>query len=146
MRSYKIFSIYLIIIFTSIKASVSNEIKQEYILSNFSDFKCNISNYITSFKSKICSDYTINSNQKFSFSLVDTKSQSHRVQCEIYSNSNLRYLEQDDKTDIESIDTETDYIPQKNNCYKTICYFEEMVIEKFKILINTDLVLIIMKI
>lgn len=70
--------------------------------------------------------------------MVDTKSQSHRVQCEIYSNSNLRYLEQDDKTDIESIDTETDYIPQKNNCYKTICYFEEMVIEKFKILINTD--------
>ena len=138
MSSYKIYSIYLIIIFTLIKASVSNEIKQEYILSNFSDFKCNISNYITSFKSKICSDYTINSNQKFSFSLVDTKSQSHRVQCEIYSNSNLRYLEQDDKTDIESIDIETDYIPQKNNCYKTICYFEDVIIEKFKILINTD--------
>ena len=108
--------------------------KKEYIFSDFSNFVCDTKNYISSFTAKICSDSIISSNQNFSFFLQDTKKVSHKVICTINSNSQMRYLEQ---TDIQEI-TEAPMFPSKDICYKTICEFEEKVINNFTIEINND--------
>ena len=108
--------------------------KKEYIFSDFSNFVCDTTNYISSFTAKTCSDSIISSNQNFSFFLQDTKKVSHKVICTINSNSQMRYLEQ---TDIQEI-TEAPMFPSKDICYKTICEFEEKVINNFTIEINND--------
>ena len=138
----KIIQIFLFIILNISFISNENvsESKIEYIFGDFSNFKCNTSNYITSFTSKICSNSTIDSEQTFSFSFFDTKSESHKVQCTINTNNKLRFLQE---TDIESnvseiIVTEQPIIPEKNYCYETICEFDGMIKDSFSILINTD--------
>ena len=78
----KIIQIFLFIILNISFISNENvsESKIEYIFSNFSNFKCNTSNYITSFTSKICSNTTIDSTQAFSFSFFDQKVTKYNVQ------------------------------------------------------------------
>ena len=144
MKIVQIF-LFFIINISFISNNNASESKIEYIFSNFSNFKCNASNYITSFTSKICSNTTINSDQTFSFSFSDTKSESHKVQCTINSKNKLRLLQ---GTDIISIDSDISYteqpiIPEKNNCYETICEFDGMKKDSFTILINKDFELVI---
>lgn len=125
---------FIFIISFDIIISDTTSSKKEYIFSDFSNFVCDTTNYISSFTAKTCSDSIISSNQKFSFFLQDTNSVSHKVICTINSNSQMRYLEQ---TDIQEI-TEAPMFPSKDICYKTICEFEEKVINNFTIEINND--------
>ena len=109
--------------------------KIEYTFSNFSNFVCDTTKYISSFSAKTCSESTISSNQNFSFYFQDTNSVTHKVICSINTNSQMRNLQQ---TDINDITTEEPIIPSKDICYKTICEFEEKIINNFTIEINTD--------
>ena len=145
MKIFRVFSLIVILIRISFssknKFRFVDNIKEEYIFSDFSNTKCNTSNnYITSFTAKICSASTINSNQNFSFSIIDTNTISHNIKCNIYSNSKMRYLqeiEDEDKSDIESNPYESDF-PTKDYCYKTLCEFDGMIKDNFTILINSD--------
>ena len=123
---------------SSQKFRLTSNPQEEYIFSDFSNTNCD-SNFTTSFTAKTCSSSLIISDLSFSFTLRDTNSLSHKVKCTINSNSKMRYLEQ---TDIEYT-TDTEYgessdLPTKDNCYKTLCEFDGMIKENFKILINND--------
>ena len=125
---------FIIINTINVISSDTSSSKIEYIFTNFSNFICDTTNYISSFTAKTCSDSTISSNQNFSFNFQDTNSLSHKVKCTINSNSQMRNLEQ---TDIDDI-TEVPIIPSKDICYKTICEFEEKIMNNFTLEINTD--------
>ena len=125
---------FIIINTINVISSDTSSSKIEYIFTNFSNFICDTTNYISSFTAKTCSDSTISSNQNFSFNFQDTNSVSHKVKCTINSNTQMRYLQQ---TDIDDI-TEVPIIPSKDICYKTICEFEEKIMNNFTLEINTD--------
>ena len=125
---------FIIINTINVISSDTSSSKIEYIFTNFSNFICDTTNYISSFTAKTCSDSTISSNQNFSFDFQDTNSLSHKVKCTINSNTQMRYLQQTDIYDI----TEAPIIPSKDICYKTICEFEEKIMNNFTLEINTD--------
>ena len=125
---------FIIINTINVISSDTSSSKIEYIFTNFSNFICDTTNYISSFTAKTCSDSIISSNQNFSFNFQDTNSVSHKVKCTINSNTQMRYLQQ---TDIDDI-TEVPIIPSKDICYKTICEFEEKIMNNFTLEINTD--------
>lgn len=141
MKICILFSLFLIsiedpLIFKN-KFRLTNDEKEEYILSNFSNFNCNISNnYTTSFIAKTCSSSTINKNQIFFLTFKDTNSNNHKIKCTINSNSKLRYLQEYNKeqTDIE----DEEVIIPNNYCYQTICEFDGMIKKNFTFLINSD--------
>ena len=131
---YSFLILFIFIISNNIISPNTSSDKKEYIFSDFSNFICDKINYISSFTAKTCSESIITSDQKFTFSFQDTNSVFHKVICTIYSNSKMRFLQQ---TDISEI-TEMPVFPSKDICYKTICEFDEKIINNFTIEINTD--------
>ena len=131
-----IYTILITLIFINFISQINTDTtstKKEYIFTDFSNFKCDTNNYISSFTAKTCSVSIISPDQNFSFNIQDTNSKSHKVKCTINSNSQMRILQQTDIDEITDIP-----IPSEDFCYKTTCEFEEMLIENFTIEINTD--------
>ena len=116
-----------------------DENEKFYILGDFDNFYCNSTEYISSFTGIICTNQIISSNKNFSFSFKDTKSQSHKVKCDINYKSIIRKLDEDYSyySDYESIDSDFPS-PDEKNCFKTLCEFDGMIKEQFQFIINED--------
>ena len=116
-----------------------DENKKFYILGDFDNFYCNSTKYISSFTGIMCTNQIISSNKNFSFSFKDTKSQSHKVKCDINYKSIIRNLAEDYSyySDYESMDSDFPS-PDEKNCFKTLCEFDGMIKEQFQFIINED--------
>ena len=72
-----IYTILITLIFINFISQINTDTtstKKEYIFTDFSNFKCDTNNYISSFTAKTCSVSIISPDQNFSFNIQDTNS------------------------------------------------------------------------
>ena len=116
MKMIHLFSLLiLLLIITNIKNDMRRN--QEMKIFNFIDFsnlKCNNSDYITSFNAKVCGNNSFISNQNFAFSFLDTINNSHSIKCSILVDRTSRNLEETDNSYDYDSDIETNEEIQTN--------------------------------
>ena len=109
MRMIHLFSL-LFLLLKITKIRNNSEKKNEitiYDFINFSNLKCNKTNYITSFNGQVCGNKTIISTQNFAFTITDTKNKKHSIKCSIIID-NSRKLEETDFTEDNYDDYDSD--------------------------------------